>query len=111
MSEPNGPDFTVVYDGENGEVVVDYGTGITQAIEVRQGMIDQATRHAAVVELERLGYTIIPPERVGISLLPIDYRFIDTYDPDRERVASRRDMVEVLREIQIMLREGKVATS
>lgn len=64
----NGPDFTVVYDGENGEVHVDYGTGIEQAIEVRQSMVDQAVRHAAVVELERLGYRVIAPEDYEVEM-------------------------------------------
>lgn len=97
--------FTVVYDSEKGEVVT-HGFGIDEAITVRQSMVDEAVRHAAVVELERLGYMVVPPERVGISLLPIDYGFIATYDPDRERSASRADMVEVLREIQMLLRHG-----
>ena len=103
--DPGGA-FTVVYDGEKGEVIT-RGFGIAEAIEVRKSMIDQAVRHAAVAELERLGYTVVPPERVGISLLPQDYDFIDTYDPDRERSASRQDMVDVLHEIQVLLRHGK----
>jgi hypothetical protein len=30
--------------------------------EVRAGMLDKIVRQAAIIELERLGYTVIPPE-------------------------------------------------
>lgn len=53
--------FTVVYDGEAGEVHV-RGTGLSQAIEVRKGMVDEAVRHAAIVELWKLGYTVLEPD-------------------------------------------------
>ena len=58
MDENEG--FTVVYDDEKGEVVT-RGFGVHEAIQVRQSMIDEIVRYAAVVELERLGYTVIPP--------------------------------------------------
>ncbi len=41
-----------------------------------------------------------------IALHPDDLHFIVTYDPDRERVASRRDVVAVLEEIQALINDG-----
>lgn len=55
--------FTAIYDGVEGEVVID-SFGVAEAIQVRQGMVEEAVRHAAVVELERLGYRVLPPEVV-----------------------------------------------
>jgi hypothetical protein len=43
-----------------------------------------------------------------ISLSPDDLHFIVTYDPDRERSASRRDMVAVLEEIQALINDGVI---
>lgn len=45
---------------------------------------------------------------VLIALNESDYQFIVEYDPDRERSASRRDMVDVLHEIQSLLVENRV---
>lgn len=70
--DPNEAAFTVVYDSEEGEVVT-HGFGIHEAIEVRKNMIDQAVRHAAVVELERLGYTITKP---GAALTNYEYEML-----------------------------------
>ncbi len=41
-----------------------------------------------------------------IALDPDDLHFIVTYDPDRERSASRRDLVAVLEEIQALINDG-----
>lgn len=43
-----------------------------------------------------------------ISLDEDEYRFIVEYDPERERSASRRDMVAVLEEIQQIVRTSRV---
>lgn len=43
---------------------------------------------------------------VHVSMSADDYRFITTYDPERERSASRRDMVTVIEEIQTILLDG-----
>lgn len=66
---PNDPPeaFTVVYDSEKGEVVT-RGFGIDAAITVRESMVDEAVRHAAVVELERLGYRVLPPEGYEVEM-------------------------------------------
>jgi hypothetical protein len=45
---------------------------------------------------------------VLIALNESDYQFIVEYDPDRERSASRRDMVDVLHEIQSLVVENRV---
>lgn len=45
---------------------------------------------------------------VTVTLSIEDYRFVTEYDPDRERSASRRELVAVLREIGLMLRENRV---
>lgn len=42
-----------------------------------------------------------------VVLEPEDYDFIVTYDPDRERSASRADMVDVLHTIQGLVRDGR----
>jgi hypothetical protein len=44
---------------------------------------------------------------VMIRLSLEDYRFITEYDPDRERSAGRRDLVEVLAEIAQLVEEGR----
>lgn len=43
-----------------------------------------------------------------ISLSHDDLHFIVSYDPDRERSASRRDMVAVLEEIQALINDGVI---
>jgi hypothetical protein len=43
-----------------------------------------------------------------VELSEDDYRFITEYDPDRERSASRADMVAVLADIQTIIREGRL---
>lgn len=53
--------FTVVYDDGEGEIQVN-NFGVHEVIRVRQGMLDQAVRHAAIIELEKLGYTVLSPE-------------------------------------------------
>lgn len=58
--------FTVEYDGETGEVLVN-NFGVHEAITVRQSLIDAAVRHAAIVELEKLGYTVLSPESKEID--------------------------------------------
>lgn len=69
MSMPGPNDdqtFTVVYDNKEGEVVVqDFGGGIAHAIEVRKSLVDQAVLQATIIELERLGYTVLSPEVGG----------------------------------------------
>jgi hypothetical protein len=45
---------------------------------------------------------------VLIALSESDYRFIVNYDPERERSASRRDMVSVVEEIQSIIVENRV---
>lgn len=70
VRDPFDPDqaFTIVYDAGDGEVVVN-NFGVKEAITVRQSMVDSAVRHAAIVELERLGYLVIPPgEAVNCGL-------------------------------------------
>jgi len=65
LPDPNDDQiFTVVYDGEKGRVIVkDFmDAGISSAIEVRKSLVDQAVRQAAIIELERLGYTVLSPE-------------------------------------------------
>lgn len=53
--------FTVVYDSGDGTVVIN-DFGLQQAVDVRKGLVDTAVRHAAIIELEKLGYTVISPE-------------------------------------------------
>jgi len=49
-----------------------------------------------------------PAERVTVTLPLEEFRFITEYDPDRERSASRADMVAVLGEIAGLLRAYRV---
>lgn len=42
-----------------------------------------------------------------IQLSEEDYRFIVDYDPERERSASRKDLVKVIEEIQALIVEGR----
>lgn len=42
-----------------------------------------------------------------VQLSEDDYRFIVDYDPDRERTATRADMVDVLHTIQALVAEGR----
>lgn len=52
-----------------------------------------------------------PTDSEGIVLLAVsfeDYDFIVKFDPDRERTASRQDMVDVLHTIQRIIAEGLV---
>jgi hypothetical protein len=42
-----------------------------------------------------------------VALSRDDYRFIAEYDPDRERSASRADMVDVLGTISGLVSEGR----
>lgn len=44
---------------------------------------------------------------VFIQLDEDDYRFIVDFDPDRDRTASRQDMVDVLYTIQSLVIEGR----
>lgn len=46
---------------------------------------------------------------VHVSMSADDFRFITTYDPDRERVASRRDIATVIEEIQAIVADGVTA--
>lgn len=43
-----------------------------------------------------------------IQLDPEDYDFIMGFDPDRDRTATRQDMVDVLFTIQRILAEGRL---
>lgn len=43
---------------------------------------------------------------VLVSLSREDFLFITTYDPERERSASRRDIVAVIEEIQALIATG-----
>jgi len=43
-----------------------------------------------------------------VMLDPDDYDFIQNFDPDRDRTASRQDMVDVLHTIQKIVAEGRV---
>jgi hypothetical protein len=45
-------------------------------------------------------------ECIHLSMSIDDFRFITTYDPDRERSASRRDLATVIEEIQTILLDG-----
>lgn len=45
---------------------------------------------------------------VTVALSAEDFRFITEYDPERERSASRRDLVEVLAEIARLVRDNRV---
>lgn len=56
--------FTVVYDGGEGEIQVN-NFGLREVIQVRQGLVDRAIRHAAIIELEKLGYVVLSPEELG----------------------------------------------
>jgi hypothetical protein len=51
----------IEYDSEKG-IVAMYDEFTRSEYEVRAGMLDRAIRAAAIIELERLGYTVIPPE-------------------------------------------------
>ena len=53
--------FTIEYDGAEGTVNVN-DFGVREIIEVRKSMLDKAVLFAAIVELEKLGYTVIAPE-------------------------------------------------
>lgn len=44
-----------------------------------------------------------------IRLADDDLHFIVSYDPDRERSASRRDLVAVIEEIQALVNDGVIA--
>lgn len=48
--------------GELSETETVLGQEIRRVIEVRRQLFDDVLRQAVIVELERLGYTVIPPE-------------------------------------------------
>lgn len=49
------------------------------------------------------------PVMVEIVVMdPSDYDFIMGFDPDRERTASRQDMVDVLYTIQRIIAENRI---
>lgn len=50
------------------------------------------------------------PDEEVIVVLPIDiFEFVMGFDPDRDRSASRRDLVNVLADLRDDFREGYVA--
>jgi hypothetical protein len=54
--------FTVAYNSDAGNVEVET-FGVQEVIEVRAQLMDKALRHAAIAELEKLGYTVKAPGR------------------------------------------------
>jgi hypothetical protein len=56
------PAFLVSYDPENGEVQTYFDGVMREVIEVRVRMTDDVLRQAVIVELEKLGYTVLSPE-------------------------------------------------
>lgn len=60
--EPNIYRFEthIRYDIEKGELSETEGM-LKTVLKVRQNALDEATRQAFIFELERLGYTVIPP--------------------------------------------------
>jgi hypothetical protein len=51
----------ISYDAEQGELSF-IGEHVRQVIKVRQQIEDKALVQAVIIELERLGYTVISPE-------------------------------------------------
>jgi hypothetical protein len=49
------------YDADRGVVSV-IDQFMTQEIEVRKSLVDDYLRQAVIIELERLGYTVLSPE-------------------------------------------------
>lgn len=99
MSEDRRLAFTAVYDGAKGEVQIS-GFGVEEAITVRQSMVDKAVRHAAVVELERLGYTVTKP---GAPLTNYEYEMLaliqgllTAFDPDLADVINGLEIDDLL---------------
>ena len=54
--------YIVEYDPSKGEVVERFNGTMQAAIEVRKNLMEKAIRHAAIVELENLGYTVLSPD-------------------------------------------------
>lgn len=57
----------ISYEPEDGTVRIRQtmngtASGVTEIIKIRQGLREEAVRAACVIELEKLGYTIISPE-------------------------------------------------
>jgi hypothetical protein len=52
---------TISYDGKEG-VLRTFGAGIEELVQVRARMQEDILRQAVIIELEKLGYTIISPE-------------------------------------------------
>jgi len=66
------------YDPDNGVLTFDDGM-IRRAVEVRRHFEELATRKAAIVELERLGYTITPPG-IDLERLLAEHQFVGVVD-------------------------------
>lgn len=58
-------DETVLYKRETGELQTYLDGQLREVISVRAQLLDRMIRQAAIVELERLGYTVISPEAEG----------------------------------------------
>jgi hypothetical protein len=54
--------YLVQYDPEKGEVQEFFEGEMRAVTKIRVGMLEEATKHAAIRELEKLGYTVISPE-------------------------------------------------
>lgn len=66
MSQPTDPDQykrveIFEYDPDKG-IVAAYDEFVRHEYTVRANMLDRVIRFAAIAELEKLGYTVIPPE-------------------------------------------------
>lgn len=49
-------------------------------------------------------------KRILVELDEEDYLFLTQFDPDRDRSASRRELVEVIEDMQEILEDGYVQT-
>lgn len=54
--------YDVDYEPEEGLVVTRWNSTIEEIIHVRAELKEKALRAVVIIELERLGYAVIPPE-------------------------------------------------
>ena len=63
MTDPSFQSFlTIEYDPEHGELIEKMNGTIAHVTKVAAQMKEDLLRQAAIIELRKLGYTIIPPE-------------------------------------------------
>jgi len=66
LSDPEVPvyriDETLRYDRELGEVWALLDGKVREVMSLRAELVDRVLREAVIIELERLGYTVTPPE-------------------------------------------------